>query len=162
GTRLAERLPENVRSWLGTSVAATVDDAQLERVYRALLLTRSASARGCHEGDVRACARALGFAPGDSLALDVHARQSLLAYALERGGHAGFVRLVRSADAPPLERIASAAGETPEALLAGWRERVLDARPAQSAGLAGSGLATLVWIGIVSIFAVRSTRWRLG
>ena len=160
--RLAEELPADARQWLGTGLAARVDEEQMGRLYRTMLLARDRSARGCLAGDVALCTRALGLDGDRTGTLDADARQSLLAHALEDSGIPGYERIAMDSAEPLIDRFAAAAGSSPDALVAGWRERVVAARPERTAGLAVTGLATILWAAALSALAMRSTRWRLG
>ena len=47
-------------------------------------------------------------------------------------------------------------------LVAAWRTRVIQSRPEVTAGMPLSVVVALLWIGLMSFFGFRSTRWRIG
>jgi hypothetical protein len=126
-----------------------------------------AAARDAHG----ACARALtvdacrpwiemrGAPP---VPLRTETRRTLLLHAVALGDADAWRRLTTDTTGTVLERLVAAAGVPADALLGGWRADVLAARPPHAAGLGGSWLLTLFWLGVFTLFAVRSTRWRLG
>ena len=89
-------------------------------------------------------------------------RGTLVAEALRMGGEGSFTRLISRPEDPLRDRLAHAAGVSPETLVARWRDRVLEARPNAQAGLLRSPLALLFWLALIILFATRSSRWRLG
>ena len=82
--------------------------------------------------------------------------------ALEMGGEGSFTRLISRPQDPLRDRLAYAAGVPAETVAARWRSRVLESKPNAQAGLLLSPLSLLVWLILLTAFATRSTRWRLG
>jgi len=117
--------------------------------------------RAClQDADAAACRRYLADSPPPP-PLDEHARASLLAFALQRGGAGALDRLIAADGALP-QRLAAAAGTgSPDRLILDWRAHVLEAEPRRAAS-PGGVLMLLVWIGVLATLAGRSTRWRLG
>lgn len=115
-----------------------------------------------YRGDASACAFAAAHGQTPAAPLSTQARATLVAYALERGGADAYALLRADTRGALLERIARAGGTTPDSIVAGWRERVMRARPVASADLGGSLFVTLLWTVALSVLAMRSKRWRLG
>lgn len=115
-----------------------------------------------YDGDAAACEFAAAHGRTPPTPLSPQARATLVGLALERGGTAGYARLRTDTEGPVLDRLARAAGTSPDALLREWRERVMDARPVASADLGGTLVVTILWTLAVSAIAMRSKRWRLG
>ncbi len=88
------------------------------------------------------------------LPLGHEARHALIWHATVIGGDAAWQRLLANPDAPLATRIASAAGQPLDTVLAGWRTRVLRARPEPvrprgvllvvTAGVAMAGLGSAI------------------
>ena len=53
-----------------------------------------------------------------------------------------------------------ASGLSLPTLVAQWRDRVVDARPAVYGNLAPNSGTTLIWVLLLGALAMRSTRWR--
>jgi hypothetical protein len=85
---------------------------------------------------------------------------SVLWYAVEAGGEGAWRRAIEDPAATPADVLERASGLDSEAVIAGWREFMLDHRPAVHAGLGRSALTALFWTLIFAGFAMRSTRWR--
>ncbi|MGD2155087.1 MAG: hypothetical protein PVG79_17615, partial [Gemmatimonadales bacterium] len=60
------------------------------------------------------------------------------------------------------ERLAAAVGVEPDALIARWREAVLDVRPRTQTVSGWEGLSALAWVLGLAFLATRSSRWRSG
>lgn len=88
-------------------------------------------------------------------------RISLLLYALEAGGDGAFSRLISEDERSTSERLEHASGIGIHELVAAWRARVMESRPEVTAGLPLSVSVALFWIGLMSFFSLRSTRWRV-
>lgn len=88
-------------------------------------------------------------------------RSSLLMFALQEGGEGAYERLLESRGTMR-ERLARAAGMDPDAVMRGWRERVLAARPEPQGTSGRSRTAALAWLALFGFLATRSTRWRSG
>ncbi len=86
------------------------------------------------------------------------ARQQLFVTALARGG-AGAIDRLLVADGTLLERLARAAGEPSDSLLAAWRAGVLAAAPPPPVVTPGTRWIALAWIGLLVAVAVSRTRW---
>ena len=87
------------------------------------------------------------------------ARLSLLATALHAGGNGAYERLL-SAHGSLGQRLALAAGSSPEALIVAWRERILSARPKSAEFTPPSAWAAVAWCLVLAALSFRSTRWR--
>jgi len=115
------------------------------------------------EGDDAACITAvLDVDPSASIPLPRRVRSSLLRYALEAGGEGAFSRLISGDETTISERLEDASGMGVHELVEAWRARVMESRPAVTAGLPLSVVVAFFWIGLVSFFSLRSTRWRVG
>lgn len=89
-------------------------------------------------------------------------RETLLSYALQRGGPGAWGRLLEHPEMEATEAMAYASALPLDELVAGWRLWLIENRPVTHEGaLAKSGLA-LLWTIFFAALAVRSTRWRLG
>ena len=108
-----------------------------------------------------ACIEVLENWPG-RVPLGATVRASMVAEALTQGGEGAFSRLVQGQDTAILQRLAQAAGMSPDSLATRWRERVLAARPNNHAGLLRSPASLFLWILLLLFFATRSTTRRLG
>lgn len=157
GRAMAAAMPEDVRHWLGTE-SLYMEDAFVW-AYRDLATSGSIAARRCFVRDIQACVLAL---TGDaSPAMSSPTRLSLIQHALELGGDGSYARLIDGAPgvATALER---AAKQSVESVVGSWRDAAEDARPRVHAGVARAGFWTVVWLLGLALFAMRSTRWRLG
>jgi hypothetical protein len=113
-------------------------------------------------GDERACVAVLEAYPhvlGEPLSS--LARQSLLRVALQSGGAGAFGRLVRSDTLPVLDALATAAAVPADSLIARWHRAILAARPRGTVLSLGGGWAAFVWVVMLGVAAMRSTRWRI-
>lgn len=114
------------------------------------------------ERDDAACITVvLDVYPSASIPLPRQVRSSLLRYALEAGGEGAFSRLISHDDTTISERLEDASGMGVYELVTAWRARVMESRPEATAGLPLSVAAALLWIGLLSFFGLRSTRWRV-
>lgn len=149
-----------------------------ERIYmgRRIHSGDQAALKGCHEGALAACDALLmswrtyqqpveGRAGGDpywGTPLRPEIRNSLLWFALDRGGEGAWARLLERAQAGPAEALAHASGIPLSTLVQEWQAWVVEHRPRKPrAASTGAGTAVL-WTLIFMAFAARSTRWRLG
>lgn len=89
-------------------------------------------------------------------------RISLLHYALEIGGEGAFSRLISGDRESISDRLEDASRMEIDNLVEAWRTRVIEARPRIMARLPLTVLGALFWIGLMSVFGFRSTRWRIG
>ena len=89
-------------------------------------------------------------------------RETLLSYALRRGGRGAWGRLLEHPEMEAIDAMEYASALPLDELVAGWRLWLLENRPATHEGaLPKSGLAVL-WTLFFAALAMRSTRWRLG
>lgn len=100
--------------------------------------------------------------PSAYVPLSSRVRISLLRYALETGGEGAFSRLISEGDKSISDRLEAASGMDLHDLVAVWRTRVIESRPQVTAGMPLSVVVALLWIGLMSFFGFRSTRWRTG
>lgn len=114
------------------------------------------------DSDIAVCDRVLTeylrrdwtpYAPG--------VRETLVAYAIERGGPGAWERLAEDPDMTPIEAMEHASGVPMSELLSGWRARLVASRPDAYEHLIPRSGMTLVWTLIFAALAMRSTRWRL-
>jgi hypothetical protein len=154
---LMDAMPVAVSEWLDG--AGLIEPSSLAWAYRDLATSGSRSARGCFARDVQACRTAL---TGDEAAdLAAITRASLLQHVLAIGGTESYARLLD--DAPDVAtRLAHAADRPIDEVMISWRSAVQDARPRALAGIAQAGVWTVAWLIGFALFAMRSTRWRLG
>lgn len=114
------------------------------------------------DGRDDACDEYLMSRGQDLAPMNPSVRASFAAYALEQGGEGAWTRLLANPDAPPIEALEHASGQSIDELVGGWRARVIDARPDSFARLIPSSGLAVLWFVFFSAFALRSTRWRLG
>lgn len=145
--RRTRLLPDPLATWLS---GAGLGHVAFDRTYRQLALAQDDAARRCLARTERCFAAA---------ALGGDGRATLLAEAVRLGGPGSLARVRGVTVEAQLEAIA---GEPLDSILASWRTRIIAARPSAYAGLGGSLLATLVWVTLLTAFALRSTRCRLG
>jgi hypothetical protein len=88
-------------------------------------------------------------------------RQSLLRIALQSGGTGAFGRLVRSDTLAVLDALATAAAVPADSLIARWHRAILAARPRGTVLTLGGGWTAFVWVVVLGVAAMRSTRWRI-
>lgn len=114
-------------------------------------------------GDDDACIAGLADAdPRAYIPLRPRVRYSLLLFTLEVGGEGAFSRLIVEDDGSITQRLEDASRMNIHGLVAAWRTRVIESRPDVTAGMPLSVVVTLLWIGLMSFFGLRSTRWRIG
>jgi hypothetical protein len=94
--------------------------------------------------------------------LSLGARRTLVGVALESGGKGAYSRLVSTGTSDRKASLATAAGQTPDSLLASWRMAVFSARPKPTTLAYGGATTTILWIVLFAAAATRSSRWRLG
>lgn len=137
---------------------------------RALVATRAwfsrraqrLRARCVVDNDVSACDEYLLEFGYDWTPLGIDVRETLVAFALDRGGEGAWGRLVEQPEMTPAEALEYASGQPVDELLEGWRAELLAHRPETFEPLVpGSGRA-LLWTLLFAALAMRSTRWRLG
>ncbi len=116
---------------------------------------------GCVDGDDRACAAFLNehmWIIG--WPLSVTARESMLRVALAAGGEGVLGRLAQPGAGSTGSRLAAAAGIPRDSLIALWRDRILAAAPDQVVLTGSVGGTALLWVLLLVLIAMRSTRWR--
>lgn len=86
----------------------------------------------CLEKNVSEVCERLARSRPVPIPLTIATRQTLVGFALERGGRSAYSRLVH-ASGTPLQALATAAGVSADSLIRGWRSRSLSAAP-ESAG----------------------------
>lgn len=112
-------------------------------------------------GRLEACAGFLGrYQAQLPRPLGHAARQALVWIALEAGGAGAFQRLADPAHGDPVEALVAASGMTPEALSEAWLRWVLDNRPEVYGSLGATSGVAAFWFLLLSLLALRSTRWR--
>jgi hypothetical protein len=89
-------------------------------------------------------------------------RTSLLWYALQRGGHGAWGRLLEHMNDETLVALEAASGLDADALASGWQAWLMAQHPTSHAGVGSLALGALFWTLLSLTFALRSTRWRLG
>jgi hypothetical protein len=88
------------------------------------------------------------------------ARQTLLRVALQNGGAGAFGRLVQGDSLPLVDRLASSAALPADSLIARWHRAIIAARPTGSVLSRAGGWTAFVWVVVLGVVAMRSTRWR--
>jgi len=86
-------------------------------------------------------------------------RRSLVLEALELGGANAYERLVHS-NGTLESRLAAAAGVSSDSLLRAWQTRVTRARGAEGPLNTSTAVASLCWVTLCALLALRSSRWR--
>ena len=89
------------------------------------------------------------------------ARQSFLRTALQQGGTGSYGRLVQSDTLPLLRRLAFTAGLPVDSLIARWHDAIMAARPTGTVLSRMGGWTAFVWVVVLGLAAMRSTRWRV-
>jgi len=143
-----------LREWLGT---ASYPSAQ--RVSRLVTTAPSDVNGACLGGEPDACLRALGLS--GSMTVPPETPTMLLLEAIGLGGEGAWPRLLEHRGAAPMDALAHAAGVEGGAVLASWRDALLDERPEIHAGLGSQAARVILWVLLLAAFAMRSTRWRL-
>ena len=105
-------------------------------------------------------ARALPIEVIEAAISPTGARRSLARRAIAAGGADAFTRLRRSTSLPIDARLAAAAGQPADSLVAVWRDAVLAARPTSLQVTPGIAVMTVLWTLAVSAIALGSSRWR--
>jgi len=98
----------------------------------------------------------------DGVPLPGLVRETLMAYALERGGQGAWARLLENPEAPPIEALEYASALPIDDLLSGWRTLIISERPDSYDSMVSRVALAMLWILFFSFLATRSTRWRLG
>jgi hypothetical protein len=93
-------------------------------------------------------------------ALSGRVRQSLMTFAMMRGGGAAWLRLSRAAGRPIAEQLASASGMPSDSLLAEWQRDLRAGRRTTEGGLTTGFLMMLAWGVLGSLFFAWRYRWR--
>lgn len=88
------------------------------------------------------------------------ARASLVLYALEKGGRGSFVRM-QTAPGDLRHALEAASGTNIDELTRDWRKALQQSRPIVYAGSGRMRVATLFWIVLLTVLAMRSTRERI-
>ena len=112
----------------------------------------------CLEGDDAACSAALSDWKA-SPPFGGMTRETLVQHAFRMGGPAAYSRL-RTTTGTIEERLAGAAGVSGDVLIRSWRDTILDAAGQPTAATVPIVLTALSWIGVFTLLALRSTRWR--
>lgn len=115
----------------------------------------------CVEGDMASCDAIIEERFANLVPLGGSVRESLLGHAISIGGEGAWARVVEDPTMTPEEVIEYAAGEPFEDVVAGWMERVIEARPVTYGSILPNGALALLWVLFFSALALRSTRWRL-
>jgi hypothetical protein len=89
-------------------------------------------------------------------------RETLVAYALERGGPGAWSRLLDNPEASATEALEYASALPIDELLTGWRTLIISNRPDTYSAIVPRGALAVLWVLFFSFLAMRSTRWRLG
>lgn len=84
---------------------------------------------------------------------------TLLAYALEIGGTGAYDRLLNNAHLGIQEAVAAAAQHNADSVLAGWRSRVIAARPEQRMAGTKTAATTILWIVVATTLAAARRTW---
>jgi len=90
------------------------------------------------------------------------ARTVMLSVALQAGGVGAWARLLEAEPMPPGDALRHISGLSADELAGQWRDVILAARPNVHAGFGLTQLATALWVLLLVVLAMRSTRWRLG
>lgn len=165
GEQLVRRHP-TLDAWLGGSFWLTETSTSYYFAARDLALHGSERARSCARGTLDDCGRILdparfggGRTPDERgrRAPTTHTVQaSLLQYAIERRGGALLSTLATAADTlSPVTLLAAAVGESPEALLAGWQQRVMAGGRVRSRVAPRLLLTSAAWIALCGFVATR-------
>ena len=150
---------DSIARWYGPDERRYLVTTQFWRGERGW---REAEFHSCYTGSDSACLDLLeSISPGNiPPPLDYGARYALLATAVALGGREAFSRLLASAKEPIGRRLAEASLVTEDSLVARWRAAVL-AAPPQPVSLPPWGpLIAIVWAGVFTGCALRSSRWR--
>jgi hypothetical protein len=89
------------------------------------------------------------------------AREFFVTTVLDAGGPAAYDRLVGAPTAAIADRLVAASGRPIDSIVARWRSRLIAARPPAPSVPLADGLLALLWIGVLTTCALRSTRWRV-
>lgn len=151
-----ERGEQQIRTWYTPEerrmiVEGAIPPERLETSSRARCLERA---------DYEACDEVIQSVPRDWTPLGGPVRETVLAYALERGGRGAWTRLLSNPEMEPVEALEHASGLSIEELLAGWHALLLESRRASFENLVPSSGRSLAWILLFAALALRSTRWR--
>jgi hypothetical protein len=92
--------------------------------------------------------------------LPTAARFSVVRTAIALGGRSAYARLLTSPGRPMEDRLATAAGVSPDSLLGTWHAAVMAARPRPVTVEPGGGWMALAWGVAFGLLALRSSRWR--
>lgn len=165
GEQLVRRHPA-LDAWLGGSFWLTEATTSYYFAARDLALHGGTRARSCARGTIDDCGRVLDparfgdwRAPGEDsrrAPTTPTVRSSLLQYAIELRGGALLGTLAAAPDsAAPIALLATAVGQTPDALLAGWQQRVMEGGRVRSRVAPRLLLSSAAWIVLCGIIATR-------
>jgi hypothetical protein len=116
----------------------------------------------CVDGDVSEACDALLVQINANAPLPAQIRETLVAYALERGGRGAWSRLLENPEAPAITALEYASTVPIDELLNGWRTLIMSNRPDTYSAIVPRGALAVLWVLFFSFLAMRSTRWRLG
>lgn len=116
----------------------------------------------CREDDLSACDEYMEHFGWNWAPMGQEIRESVLAYALDRGGQDAWTRLLEDPEMTPQEALEHASGESLDELLAGWHGELVANRPETFEALGRSSGRAFLWTLLFAALALRSTRWRLG
>jgi hypothetical protein len=152
---------DSIARWYGPDERRYLVTTQL--AWRGERGWREAEFHSCYTGSDSACLDLLeSISPGNiPPPLDYGARYALLATAVTLGGREAFSRLLATSKEPIGRRLAEASVVTEDSLVARWRADVLAARPKPVSLPPWGPLFAIVWAGVFTGCALRSSRWRV-
>ena len=134
---------------------------QIRRLAARSPVPGNALQRGCVDrNDFQQCMQFYAPYGGPPLPLSANTRAGVLRFAFERGGRGSVARAMRGAN--PADAISLAAGMPVEEVVGEWRRTIDRERSVPARGIATGGATTLLWAGVAVVFALRSTRRRIG
>ena len=116
-------------------------------------------AEACVGGSDAACINYMQHMEHLSDPIPPHVRSTVTAMAMQMGGRAGYERMLL-ATGTPLERLAIAAGVPADSVLRSWLSKVRDSRLPSQDMTPGIAAASMGWILVCGLLALRNTRWR--
>jgi hypothetical protein len=124
---------------------------------------RDLGAQRCvNTADEQACLETLRSYPAlTDEPLSPMARQTLVRVAFGVGGNGAFGRFVRSDSRTLPDRLAHTAGVPLDSLVVRWRSAIVEARPTGTVLSRLGGWTAFMWVVVLSVVAMRSTRWRI-
>jgi hypothetical protein len=118
--------------------------------------------RCVNTADEQACLETLRSYPAlTDEPLSPMARQTLVRVAFGVGGNGAFGRFVRSDSRTLPDRLAHTAGVPLDSLVVRWRSAIVEARPTGTVLSRLGGWTAFMWVVVLSVVAMRSTRWRI-